>query len=80
VKPKSMAQEGLTLLESAVIELLEEFPEGLQNVEVAERLDIHSEREGEQKDYLSWSILSLLMADGRVQKVGNKYIAAGARR
>lgn len=71
---RSMARVGLELLKSAIIELLGEHPNGLPNVKVADLLDIHSERRGVQRDYLSWSVLSLLMTEGRIQQQGKNYL------
>jgi len=60
------AQEGLKLLKAAILELLRTHPEGLRNIDIATKLDIRTDREGKQKDYLSWSVLSLLMKEGAV--------------
>jgi len=50
---------------------------GLRNAEIAEILEIHSDYLGEQKDYLSWSVLGLLLNEGKVVRKGNKYFVAG---
>lgn len=70
------AEIGLELLKEAIVDKLGEHPEGLRNVEIAEGLDIHSDYRGEQQDYLSWSLLGMLMDDGRVERVENKYFVA----
>jgi len=49
----------------------------LRNAEIAEILEIHSDYLGEQKDYLSWSVLGLLLNEGKVVRKGNKYFVAG---
>jgi hypothetical protein len=66
------AQQGLQLLEQAVVELLEEHPEGLRNVDISSLLDIHSGGEGKPEDYLSYSILGFLIKSGVVVKTGKR--------
>jgi uncharacterized protein len=68
------AQAGRVLIEEAILELLALHPEGLRNSEVAESLDLRSDYQGGQKDYLSWSILGLLLNRGAVAREGNKYV------
>ena len=65
--------EAVTTLKDAIEELLVQHPEGLRNFEVAEELDLHSSQDGKQKDYLSWSLLGLLMREGRVAREGLLY-------
>ena len=67
------AQEGLRLLKEAVVTLLKENPSGLRNVDVARELDIHSDYKGTNKDYLSWSILGLLLGEDVVVRRGLLY-------
>ncbi len=59
---------------------LADHPDGCGNVEVADALGLRSDFEGEQRDYLSWSILGLLVNENRVRyaKVKNRrrYFAA----
>jgi len=75
------AHSGLSLLKQAILEHLTAHPEGLRNVEIAEALGLRSDFEGEQKDYLSWSLIGLLVNEGKVlyRKVGQarKYFAQG---
>ncbi len=70
------AREGLDLLKAAVIELLRNNPTGLRNVDIATKLDVHSSHYGRQKDYLSYSVLGILLAEGAVTKKRNLYFAA----
>lgn len=51
-----VAQEGLSLLKRSIISLLEEYPDGLRNVEIASLLGIRSDHDGKQEDYLSYSL------------------------
>lgn len=57
---------GLDLLKQAILELLQQYPAGLTNIEIARALDLESDFEGGQKNYLSWSILGLLLSEGAV--------------
>jgi hypothetical protein len=57
---------GLDLLKQAILELLQQHPDGLTNIEIARELDLESAFEGGQKNYLSWSILGLLLAENAV--------------
>jgi len=66
------AQQGLQLLEQAVVELLEEHPEGLRNVDISSLLNIHSGGEGNPEDYLSYSILGFLIRSGLVVKTSKR--------
>jgi hypothetical protein len=72
VSPREKAQSGLVILKEAIFELLAAHPEGLRNVDVADSLGLKSDFEGEQRGYLSWSILGLLVNEGRIryEKVG----------
>ena len=65
------AQEGLSQMKQAVVDLLNEHPEGLRNVDIASALGIRSDHEGKQEDYLSYSVLGLLMRSGIVIKTGD---------
>ena len=70
------AQRGLALLKTGILQLLRNHPEGLRNVDVATKLDLHSSHSGRQKDYLSYSILGLMLIEGAVTKKRNLYFAA----
>ena len=71
--PREKAQAGLERLKEAVVALLAEHEDGLSNAEVERRLGLESERAGGHRGYLSWSILSLLIEDGKIIKDGRKY-------
>lgn len=62
------AQLGLALLKAAVLELAKVNPKGIKNSDVASALGLRSDYGGGSKDYLSYSILGLLMRDGRVRR------------
>lgn len=72
------AQIGLELLKSAVFELATANAEGITNSEACKVLGLQSDYGGGSKDYLTWSLLGLLMREGRiVRKNGRKHQAVG---
>jgi uncharacterized protein len=62
------AQLGLTLLQDAVMELAQANPGGVTNSDVCHSLGLHSNYGGGSKDYLSWSVIGLLMQEGRLKR------------
>jgi hypothetical protein len=72
MEPHDLAQEGLKRLKEAVIGLLKTHPEGLRNAEIASTLGIRSDHRGKQRNYLSFSILGLLMGAGEVIKTSDR--------
>jgi len=77
MKPHEKAQQGLGLLKEAILDLLDQKSGGLRNAEIADILEIHSDYLGRQKDYFSWSIIGLLLNEGKVTKKDNRYFIAG---
>lgn len=77
MNPREKAQQGLHLLEEAILELLVENPKGLRNAEIAERLNVRSDYKGGNKDYLSWSVLGLLMNQNKIERYKNRYYLFG---
>lgn len=62
------AQLGLQLLKSAVLEMAQANDAGVSNSDVASLLGLRSDYLGKQKDYLSYSVLGLLMREGKVAR------------
>jgi hypothetical protein len=60
------ASLGITALKEAVLQHLAGHPNGIGNSEIARDLGLESDFQGKQKNYLSWSILGLLVNEGRV--------------
>lgn len=60
------AQVGLELLKSAVLELAQANGEGISNSDASKVLGLQSDYLGGSKDYLSWSVLGLLMKEGKM--------------
>jgi uncharacterized protein len=66
------AQISLTLLKDCVLELAKANPAGVTNSEVVRSLGLQSDYLGGSKDYLSWSLLGILMREGKLVRVDNK--------
>lgn len=66
------AQMGLAILSSAVLELAKANAEGIKNSDAAKYLGLQSDYGGGSKDYLSYSILGLLMKEGKVVRNSKK--------
>jgi uncharacterized protein len=62
------SQNGLRFLKDAILEFVEANPNGIKNSEFARHLDLHSDNNGRQKDYLTYSILGILMRENKVIK------------
>lgn len=74
---KEKAQLGLGLLKEAVLELAQANVDGVSNAEAASLLGLRSDYGGGAKDYLSYSVLGLLLREGKLErKAGtHKHIA-----
>ncbi len=64
------AQLGLALIKDAVIELAKANTKGITNSDTASALGLRSDYGGGSKDYLSYSILGLLMREGKLLRAG----------
>jgi hypothetical protein len=65
---REKAQLGLRFLKEAALELAQANKQGITNSEMAKALGLQSDYLGGSKDYLSWSILGLLMREGRMRR------------
>jgi hypothetical protein len=70
---KDSGHQGLALLKAAILECLKRHPDGLGNADIADMLDMHSDYLGGQKDYLTWSVLGLLLNEKKVLRKGRRY-------
>ena len=71
------AQIALEHLKSAVLETTRANKDGLTNYEVAKCLGLQSDYGGGSKNYLSYSVLGILMREGKVKRLQNKkHVAA----
>lgn len=72
------AQMALGLLKSAVMELAKANPAGIKNSDAAKYLGLQSDYGGGSKDYLSYSVIGLLMKEGRLKRSeSGKHIVMG---
>ncbi|GAB4288993.1 MAG: hypothetical protein Kow0096_01760 [Thiohalomonadaceae bacterium] len=67
---KEKAQLGLALLKESVLEFAKANPQGITNSDTASLLGLRSDYGGGSKDYLSYSILGLLLRDGKLGREG----------
>jgi hypothetical protein len=67
---REKAQLGLALLKDAVLEFAKANPKGITNSDAASVLGLHSDYGGGSKDYLPYSVLGLLMREGRLVRQG----------
>jgi hypothetical protein len=67
--PEAKAAMGLALIKEAILDYLHNHPNGLRNAEIARNLTLESDHEGKQKDYLTYSILGILLKERRVRKI-----------
>ena len=75
----AMAQEGLKQIEEAILRLLAVNPQGLRNFEIADSLGLRSDSSGNQRNYLTYSVLGNLTEEGKVVKEGIRYRKAGVQ-
>ncbi|WP_421521882.1 LEM-3-like GIY-YIG domain-containing protein [Ochrobactrum quorumnocens] len=62
------AQIGLTLLKEAVLEFAKANGSGVSNSDCVKALNLASNYLGGSKDYLTWSLLGLLMQEGKMRR------------
>jgi hypothetical protein len=69
------AQIGLEFIKSSIVELIKANPDGITNADAASLLGLRSDYRGRQKDYLSYSVLGLLLRENKIRREGNKHIS-----
>lgn len=62
------AQLGLQFLKTSILDLARANPDGITNSDACSALGLRSDYQGRQKDYLSYSVLGLLLRDGRIER------------
>jgi len=74
---KEKAQLALALLKDAVLELAKANPSGISNSDAASLLGLRSDYGGGSKDYLSYSVLGILMREGKLERsvINKKHVA-----
>jgi len=73
------SQIALEHLKSAVFEMTQANKDGVTNYEVAKCLGLQSDYGGGSKNYLSYSLLGILMRDGKITRLQNKKHVAAVR-
>ena len=63
------AQLGLAMLKNAIAKLIDANPDGITNSDAASTLGLRSDYRGRQKDYLSYSVLGLLLREEKVVRI-----------
>jgi len=72
------SQMALNLMKAAVMELAKANPSGISNADTAKYLGLQSDYGGGSKDYLSYSLIGLLMKEGRlIRNQSRKHVANG---
>jgi len=68
------AQLGLKLLKDSITSLSEENTEGITNSDCSHYLGLQSDNEGNQQDYLTYSVLGILLKEGILEskKIGTR--------
>jgi len=66
------AQIGIKLLKDAISEFAEANTAGITNSDFAHYLGLQSDNEGKQQDYLTYSVLGILLKEGRLKNVREK--------
>jgi len=74
---KEKAQLGLSLLKDAVLKLARANSKGISNSDAASLLGLRSDYGGGSKDYLSYSVIGVLMREGKFERdsTSKKHIA-----
>jgi hypothetical protein len=68
VHSKEKAQQGLQLMQEAILETVtHNNQQGIRNSDIARALGLESDFEGKQHNYLSWSAIGLLVNQGRLR-------------
>jgi hypothetical protein len=66
------AQAGLEMIKDAILSELEHHPHGMTNAEIVHKLGLESDFEGQMRNYLSWSILGILLGEGKIKSTGER--------
>jgi uncharacterized protein len=70
------AQIALCHLKDAIFEMVRANKDGVSNSDLVKCLGLNSDYGGGVKDYLSYSVLGILMREGKVKRVdGKRHIA-----
>jgi hypothetical protein len=78
---REKASLGLKFLKEAILELAIANPSGIQNNDAVKAFNLQSDYLGGSKDYLTWSVLGILMSEGKLRRVesSRKHVAIDQR-
>jgi len=65
------AQMALNMLKEVVLEVAKANPTGVTNSDITKALGLQSDYGGGSKDYLAWSLIGILMREGRLKRESN---------
>lgn len=68
---REKAQLGLALLKDSILELAKANRAGISNSDAASLLGLRSDYGGGSKDYLSYSLIGILMREGKLERDGS---------
>ena len=66
--PQELAQSGLKQIKESILQFLEAHPDGLRNVDIARGLGLSSDFRGSYRNYMTYTILTSLMGQGRINR------------
>jgi hypothetical protein len=64
--PRQTAQEGLLMLKEAILAYLHSHQGQARHADIVEDLGLYSDFEGSSRNYLSYSVLGILMNEAKV--------------
>jgi hypothetical protein len=65
--PQQKAAAGLVQIKEAILDYLTEHPNGVRHSQIVTDLGLESDFEGKQRNYLSWSVVGLLVGERQVR-------------
>jgi len=69
--PKLDAAKGLILIKRAVLNYIRlRGEDGARNIEIVNELELSSDYEGKNRNYLVWSIVGILLSEGQIEYRG----------
>ncbi len=72
VSNRDRAQIGLELIKEAILSELKAHPHGMTHAEIVHKLELESDYEGKNQNYLSWSILGILLREVKIKYTGDR--------
>lgn len=70
ITARAKAEMAIALLKEAILDYLENHPEGVGNADLAGDLNLRSDQDGEHRNFLTYSLLGMLINEQLVEKIG----------